>query len=345
MEKKEFFIVLRDYFKNRATSQDLMDADPNVYDVREDRSNRGLTKIKLQFKNDFIAKLLGLQEEDISFYNWVNSPYDSWSFVDSYQVQENFLEGWGIWYYFNEENIELLKKIAKWGFSMDFDINDEDSKKELAKFLSNSFPKETDSILNDFESEKNYEMNQFASKSMEEDLKDAFEGLPFKSLKDDSIELTVGELTVMYLESDLLHESIKNMLRKVFENKDFIGGWFENSYEYQNDEYFDSESFNRSTNWQLEKIFDQIMDNEDITAEYIKMVNEVTKRFKLRTWYTLPKNKKYRFEVYGFDRENLKIEVRLQKDLKQRTIKLSLENFFNLLYQPELFKFDEMYGL
>jgi hypothetical protein len=38
----------------------------------------------------------------------------------------------------------------------------------------------------------------------------------------------------------------------------------------------------------------------------------------------------------------MKVVVYLQKGLKAKTLKLSEENFYNLLYQPTLFNLDEI---
>ena len=74
------------------------------------------------------------------------------------------------------------------------------------------------------------------------------------------------------------------------------------------------------------------------------MSKRVTSKFNMDKWYKLPKSDKVSFKIVGFDKENLKITIVLQKEFQGiRTLDLSEENFNNLLYQPTLFKFDELY--
>ena len=45
------------------------------------------------------------------------------------------------------------------------------------------------------------------------------------------------------------------------------------------------------------------------------------------------------FVIKGFDKDDMKINVDLRHGLKKISRKVSEENFYNLLYQPELFDF------
>ena len=49
------------------------------------------------------------------------------------------------------------------------------------------------------------------------------------------------------------------------------------------------------------------------------------------------------FKVESFDRENMKVIIRIEKQFKgMRYLKLSEDNFNNLLYQPQLFDLFEI---
>jgi hypothetical protein len=125
-----------------------------------------------------------------------------------------------------------------------------------------------------------------------------------------------------------------------------LGGWAENSYEFQDSDNFDSDSFNNYTEKQLESILEKIEESEELGGDAIKNFldfrNRILSKFDLQKWYKLPKDKKVSFRVEGFDRENMKVIVRLEEQFKgYRNVKLSEDNFYNLLYQPELFKFGE----
>jgi hypothetical protein len=72
------------------------------------------------------------------------------------------------------------------------------------------------------------------------------------------------------------------------------------------------------------------------------MTERILKKYNFERWYTLPKKKDVRFRIEGFEKNPNRIHVRLSKDMKGRDLKLSEENFYNLLYQPTLFSFDEI---
>jgi hypothetical protein len=74
------------------------------------------------------------------------------------------------------------------------------------------------------------------------------------------------------------------------------------------------------------------------------MTQRILKKFKQDSYYNLPKDpkKETRFKIEGFEYPEMKVVVYLQKGLKAKTLKLSEENFYNLLYQPTLFNLDEI---
>ena len=78
--------------------------------------------------------------------------------------------------------------------------------------------------------------------------------------------------------------------------------------------------------------------------DFTSMTARIEKKFETGKWYILPKDttKQTRFKVEGFEFPNMKISVSLQKGLKQKTVLLSEQNFYNLLYQPSLFSLDEI---
>jgi hypothetical protein len=126
-----------------------------------------------------------------------------------------------------------------------------------------------------------------------------------------------------------------------------IGGWYENTYEFQDDDNFDSVSFNDSVERQFEKILEKLDEDENAGGEKIKEFlgfrGRIVKKFGLNKWDKLPSDKNVLFRVEGFDRENMKVIIRIQKQYKgMRELKLSEENFKNLLYQPRLFDLFEV---
>jgi uncharacterized FlgJ-related protein len=115
-----------------------------------------------------------------------------------------------------------------------------------------------------------------------------------------------------------------------------------------NGEEFDRSSFNSYVSGKLDDILEKIEDGADSSGvsltDFTEMTDRITKKFKQDTYYVLPKDakKETRFKIEGFEFPNLKVVVNLQKGLKQKKVKLSEDNFYNLLYQPTLFNLDEI---
>jgi len=127
-------------------------------------------------------------------------------------------------------------------------------------------------------------------------------------------------------------------------NTSNLGGWYEDTYQFHNSDYFDKTGFNREVERQLDKILEKI-ESEDINFEEFKnLINTVTKKYGIGKWYDLPKNKKYNFKIEGFDIQNMKIKMvaRSKKSWRAKSMLLSLESFNNLLYTPELFDLSDV---
>jgi hypothetical protein len=178
------------------------------------------------------------------------------------------------------------------------------------------------------------------------ELNDYFNGFGFTYVPDDVLTTTVANLMMWYIRTNSLQLPIEKLLPEIFKtNKSSLGGWQENSYEFQDSEYFDETSFNNYTGRKLDEIIEKIEDgaDDDFNArDYVDMVDRISKKIEIGRWYDLPKNKKVRFKIENFEMNPNKIVVKLSKDLKQRTLKLSEENFYYLLYQPTLFNLEEI---
>jgi hypothetical protein len=126
-----------------------------------------------------------------------------------------------------------------------------------------------------------------------------------------------------------------------------LGGWSENSYEYQDYDNFDSNAFNNTVERQFDKILEKLDEDEDAGGEKIKEFlgfrNRIVKKFGINKWNKLPIDKNVGFKVENFDRENMRVIIMIEKQYKgMRRLKLSEENFNNLLYSPQLFDLFEV---
>lgn len=347
MASFDTFMALRDYVKGKIPKWELEDSDPNIYSVREDRSNPGQSVIRIEFDNDDkFWKSADLHEDDVWFMKMINSSYSDYEFMDSYSITDDFRNGYTIFGELNEDNIEKLKRISRYIFPKKFDLENEDFRSEFAKKLLSSFKRETEDILDDYHTEKNREMTQSAQEGINKELTNYFNDFGFTYVSYDEFTTTVANLVMWYIRENALQLSINELLPKIFStNSTQIGGWHENSYEYQDSEKFDSHSFNNYVERKLDEIIEKIEDgdNENFNIQdYLDMVSRVSKKFEIGIWHNLPKKKDVRFYIENFEMNPNKVIVKLSKAQKQRVLKLTEDNFYHLLYQPTLFNLEEI---
>jgi hypothetical protein len=339
-------MALRDYAKGKIQKWELEDSDPEIYHVREDNSNRGQSVIKLGFNDKNFWEKVGLSEDDVWFMKMINSYYSDYEFMDSYSITDDFRNGYTIFFELNEDNIEKLKRISKYIFPKKFDLENDEFRSDFANKLLTSFKSQTEDILDDYQSEKNREMSHVAQKSIQKELNDYFNEFGFTYIPDDEFTTTVANLMMWYIRENAIHEPITELLPKIFSSsKMSIGGWSENSYEYQDSEEFDSVSFNNYSGRKLDEIIEKIEDGADDDfnmKDYIDMTDRVSKKFEVGKWYNLPKKKDVRFYIENFEMNPNKVVVKLSKAQQQRELKLTEENFYHLLYQPTLFNLEEI---
>jgi hypothetical protein len=60
---------------------------------------------------------------------------------------------------------------------------------------------------------------------------------------------------------------------------------------------------------------------------------------------TKDRSNKVKFSIQAYDYPKQEVIVKLRKDLKEKTFSMKEQNFYNLLYQPELFKIGELHDL
>ena len=338
----DFIKTLKEYSRGKIDIYDLRESDSSISRVKEYRPP-GQSEIVIEYGNDdeFLSQL-DLDDDDIWFLNAMTSSYSDYEFMDIYTVQEDFKNGYIFNYDLDEENRETFKKIAEIVYpEKEYDIEDEDYRVELNNRLIDTFPNEIDWILSDYHSEKNSEMYSVAKEEVIDELNSVLEdsGLEIYSSYD-SIVTTVANLLSWSARLGIYKTDAKSLVNQILEvtNTGRIGGWMESQYEYQNPEYFDSASFNRTVSRQFDEILEKIGEDENI-SEFLQLRNRIIKKFKLQTWYGLPKDETIRFSIQGFDKDENKIIVITNKKNGNLIKKLSLseENFYNLLYQPELF--------
>ena len=340
MNAGDSFFALKNYAKGKISKYELLDSDPLIHDVIQDSSNPAQSIVKLRFDNDTkFLESLGLAEDDVWAAARFGSYYDPYEYYDSYQIKQDFLEGYGMWHDFNDSTIELIKRISKLLGQGNFDEAVQSDKESFAEKIYNLFPKLIDGLCVDYAYEKNIELNTTASESIRKDISSFVENYGFELLSLDGVKTTVADLISAYLQYNVPHLPLKKLLKEIFEDgKSSLGGWSENIYEYQNDKNFDKEAFNRDAERVFEKILDELEGGEG-AQPFLQMIDRVSNKFRTNVWYDLPKNKTYKIKVKGFERDGRKIQVELRGPDYMRTFSISEEGFYKLLYNLELFDF------
>ena len=344
----ETFTALIKYAKRKITKDELLSSDKLFSYMREDRSTPGQSVIDVGFRNqqDFL-EALGLSEDDVWFYQVINSPYPDYEFLDHYSSTEDFMEGYSFYYTLDDENKELLSQISQAILPMKVDFSDDEYRKELSHKLMDNFGNKIKYVIEDYVYEKNHAFMRSISKAMNKEMDEYFAELGIDAYRE-GFRITVADLITLYVKEGELHIPLKELLEKIFSRKDAPGGWQEDFYTYEDPDDFDSDGFNKTANNIFSEILETIEEEGEEEGVDIKdftdMTSRILKKFRQEEFYFLPKDskKETRFQIEGFKFPEMKVVVTLQKGLNQTTITVSEQNFYNLLYQPSLFSLDEI---
>lgn len=343
----DFVKKLREYSRGKIDNSAMLNSDPSIKRILTEEPP-GQSELIIEFDNDEeFLEFLDLGDDDVWFLKMITSSYSDYEFMDSYTIEEDFKNGYIIYHDLNNENMDKLKNIAEVVYpNFEFDLQSDDYKENLNKNLLDLFPKQIDWILSDYQSEKNSEMFSVAKDTVSKEIDEVLEKSGIEVYRQyDEVKTTVANLLMWSTRLEIYKIDAKSLIKQIVEHNtnSRIGGWMENSYEFQNPEYFNETSFNDTVTRQFDDIL-EILDSSaeedgNTIGEFINFRNRIIKNFDLNTWYVLPKKKNNRFRIEGFDREDMKIIVRvsLADKSNDKVLTLSEENFHNLLYQPELF--------
>jgi hypothetical protein len=277
----------------------------------------------------------------------VNAPYSEYEFLDHYSAVEDFMVGYGFYYTLDEENKELLSEISNAILPMKVNFEDDEYRKELSEKLMENFGKKIKYVIEDYVDEKNHAFKTSLVREINKEMDEYFAELGIDAYSE-GFRITVADLIALYIEEGELHISLKELLERIFSRKEAPGGWQEDYYAYEDPNEFDSLGFNRVANTIFTEILDTIQEEGEEEGvsfkDFTDMTSRILKKFRQEEYYFLPKDpkKEIRFKIEGFKFPEMKIIVTLSKGLKQKTVSLSEQNFYNLLYQPSLFSLDEI---
>jgi hypothetical protein len=210
-----------------------------------------------------------------------------------------------------------------------------------------NFGKQIKYVIEDYVYERNHSYKTSLEREINKEMDEYFAELGIDAYSE-GFRITVADLIALYIEEGELHISLKELLERIFSRKEAPGGWQEDYYAYEDPNDFDSLGFNRTANRFFSDILDTIQEEGEEEGasfkDFTDMTSRILKKFKQEEYYFLPKDPKRetRFKIEGFKFPEMKVGVTLSKGLKQKTILVSEQNFYNLLYQPSLFSLDEI---
>ena len=332
--------LLRGYLSGKDNSNQILSSDI-VSGFEKDEENRGESIVEISFDGlDDYKKVFDLSDDDKWFLGIIDSTYNDYNFYPM-DIDSEWGEGYII-DRFNDENTKLLREILKYILPtyVNADLSDDyEVKSTIAKTLKDMFDREASDISYEYQSEMDRATEIGTRNTIESELCDYFEKYGFKkSSKNcfDEYQTTINNLIKLFEEHQPEKNTIESLLYRITED-DSVGGWVENSYEMIDWESFDEEGFQRNVEYNLEKILDQISENENF-LEYKEVFDTITKNYEIQRWYNLPRNKDVSFRINGIDMDDLSISVTLNGKMGfSKYILNSVDEFYSLLYNYKLF--------
>ena len=324
----------------KVTSNQMERADDLIWGFRYNENNpiKSMVKIHFDEMEDYL-KLFELEEYDVDFANSLYSYYGGDStFIDYDHGYNEWNEGYLI-YYFSDENMNKFKQIVRLVLPSVASLEDDSDKEEACKRVENMFSNEIDYITSDWVDEQNNCKSRGAKEWIESDVCDYFN--KFGVITQNCFSnyyTTVGILLSLY-------NTVKDKtlgLMEVFKDLGYrannVGGWDENRWEIECND-FDSESFNRAVENQLDKILEKMEDSDDFVDvyEYSQIFDRISKKYNLNFRYETKTGRG--FFIKNIDPATNKIIVQVYKKeggLEDRSY--TEEEFNNFLVSPELFE-------
>ena len=335
--------LLRGYLSGKDNSNQILSSDI-VSGFEKDEENRGESIVEISFDGlDDYKKVFDLSDDDKWFLGIIDSTYNDYNFYPM-DIDSEWGEGYII-DKFNDENTKLLREILKYILPtyVNADLSDDyEVKSTIAKTLKDMFDREASDISYEYQSEMDRATEIGTRNTIESELCDYFEKYGFKkSSKNcfDEYQTTINNLIKLFEEHQPEKNTIESLLYRITED-DSVGGWVENSYEMIDWESFDEEGFQRNVEYNLEKILDQISENENF-LEYKEVFDTITKNYEIQRWYNLPRNKDVSFRINGIDTDDLTISVSLRGKMGLSKYSFTdVDEFYSFLYNYKLFDGD-----
>ena len=316
--------------------------DPMIYKLFFDKNKPEKSKITLTFKYDSeYFKLFNLGDQgqwfvSIMFDNYGNG-YDFVDWDDDYQWNEGY-----VFYDFDDENKQKVNDILKY-IAPNLNLNNNNHSNEaIATALNEFFPSRSQDIYNEYNSETNNARNTAQKEEIKNELCDIFRPYGLMKLSCFYKYITTVRILIKLFEKFGTNMTLEEVLKELGHTIE-VQDYYEYAYETEGYEHFDKESFNRSVGYSLDKIIDELEDSDKFLnmPEFKEIVNKVTKKYVYNHRYTFPKDKNRWFEIVIVDPKTNLLHIKtgcVDGGCNIKYTDKTLEDFYTLIYHPELFK-------
>lgn len=343
------YIMLKSYVEtgNEDNLKNLTQTS-SVVDDFELSDDRWETEIILRMVDEKFFEMCSLSDDDVWMLNIIFNPYGGYEFFDRDRAYSDFKEGY-VYQYFDEDNIkkltDILNVIAPQLYVNDVEDLTEKSE-EIYDILETFFDDELSYIEGDYAGEMESAISKAILEEAEKELSNVFGEYGLEEvIQFYEYNIKVGKLLELFSKYGKTLSVFE--LFETISNKEMTFPYFmELQYQVEYDSDFDMSSFNRSVDYQLNKMENKIQDGEINITEFTEIVNDIKNRYDFNIIYILPKDKnkpekeQRRFSIQKVDFKTNLIEVKVWEDpqsSRTKFLNLTLEDFNLLLHQPELF--------
>lgn len=313
--------------------------DNLIYSYKFNSSSPGKSLIRLDFNDEDYWGLFDLTDDDIWFASNIYSYYSGFE-IESYDTSKNDWDEGYLIKEFSDENLSKVSDILKLISPEIYKLRNDDEYHRASKILSTMFERQVDNIISEYNTEKNNCLSRSAQDMIESESCNVFQtyGIFSKNCYNKYFT-TVSILLAIYSMVKDTSLSIYDVLKYVGHNFLSVdGGWYEFMYDLSCDD-FDKDSFNRNVEYQLEKMMDMLLDDEDYVdlKTFMESVIPILDKYDINVWYDTPKDRKISFKISEIDTEKQVIVVEVSKNREIESRSYSADDFNLLLYHPELF--------
>ena len=325
----------------KVTSRQMENSDDLIWKFTYSEKNPSKSMIKLHFDEmkDYL-NLFELDEYDVYFAEALfDSYYGNYEFIDYDHGYNEWTEGY-LLYQFSEENLNKFKQITRLVLPTAAKLENDEEKEKASKKVEDMFSDEVGEIISDWVDEQNICRTKGAKEWVEGEVCEYFN--EYGIIRQDCFSnyyTTVGILLSLY---NMVKDNTLNLtevLKDIGHRTSNIGGWDENRWEVDCVD-FDEETFNKTVEYQLDKIQGKLEDSEDFidVYEYSEIYDRISKNYHFNNRYETKSGRE--FFIRKIDPATNKIVVQVFKKpgdgLEDRSY--TEEEFNNFLVSPELFE-------